>query len=867
VRLQLLISLTKTNLRFREILILFLLLLIGIKSASSQNMPGFNTGNYSGVTGIDLQPANIADNRYKIDLCLLGYGTNFSNNFIGFKSKALTGSQIINPTGDVQKDYLKSYIGQNEFNRLNLDMYLQSFSVLISMDKGRGFAFTFKLRGQLNIENFTNPLANILYNSNKLPEYWKIVLNNDQAAINSMLWADIGLGYGQPIYDKGRHFIKVGGKLKFMPGIDAGYLFAKNLNYKFKNRDSLDLFSTKFGYGHSDNYEINYNLIKVNRFSTIPGLGFDAGVVYEYREADINKTDDQENKYKFKLGFSLIDFGYITFNKSPNSRDFDASVSGWDISNIKLSGNKTPIQNLDDTLNRRFVNKSGKGSFTMVLPAGVSLQGDYHIHQGFYAAFVANVHPNLGNEEHRLSGLDYYTIVPRWESKRFGVFLPQSMNGYGIVNSGIALRMGPVAIGSSDIFNLWLSNYVRSIDVNVSIKISFLKKKPKGKTAQFYNPNLVPTGPKTVKKKDKRDSDGDGVPNEIDKCPNQYGSPSAFGCPDLDGDSVTDNLDLCPATPGVPSLGGCPDLDKDRIIDQNDSCKDVPGEISLNGCPDKDKDGVADYLDKCPDMAGPPESNGCPDTDHDGVPDNLDKCPQLAGSPSTKGCPDSDGDGIMDYLDKCPDKPGTLKMEGCPDTDKDGIPDHLDLCPELAGTKLMKGCPGGDEDKDGVPDQVDQCPKEKGSIDLNGCPGKDSDFDGIADESDLCPFTPGLPTRKGCPNATKDLVNQTELINKLDNLFEEDKFYLEPSQLPLIDAWVKLAIKELDRVYRVQATYIKGSPQAQLVKDRAYTLKKYIVSKGLGFHFISTEVKEVDPTKGTRVLPEDGRVIIRILNK
>jgi OOP family OmpA-OmpF porin len=90
--------------------------------------------------------------------------------------------------------------------------------------------------------------------------------------------------------------------------------------------------------------------------------------------------------------------------------------------------------------------------------------------------------------------------------------------------------------------------------------------------------------------------------------------------PDSDGDGVLDNLDKCPGTPaGV--------------------------KVDENGCPlDSDGDGVPDYLDKCP---GTPagvkvEKDGCPlDSDGDGVPDYLDKCPETSKGMAVDqdGCP------------------------------------------------------------------------------------------------------------------------------------------------------------------------------------------------------------------------------------
>lgn len=55
------------------------------------------------------------------------------------------------------------------------------------------------------------------------------------------------------------------------------------------------------------------------------------------------------------------------------------------------------------------------------------------------------------------------------------------------------------------------------------------------------------------------DSDGDGVPDASDNCPNQIGPASNGGCPlpDADNDGVDDANDLCPNLAG-PAPTGCP---------------------------------------------------------------------------------------------------------------------------------------------------------------------------------------------------------------------------------------------------------------------------------------------------------------------
>lgn len=130
-----------------------------------------------------------------------------------------------------------------------------------------------------------------------------------------------------------------------------------------------------------------------------------------------------------------------------------------------------------------------------------------------------------------------------------------------------------------------------------------------------------------------RDTDGDGIIDDVDACPQTPGEanddPDKHGCPppdDRDGDGIVDADDACPDTPGEasddPEQHGCPpDRDGDGVIDDEDACPDTPGirtdDPDTNGCPgDRDGDGVRDPDDACPDTPGArnadPKKNGCP---------------------------------------------------------------------------------------------------------------------------------------------------------------------------------------------------------------------------------------------------------------
>jgi hypothetical protein len=235
---------------------------------------------------------------------------------------------------------------------------------------------------------------------------------------------------------------------------------------------------------------------------------------------------------------------------------------------------------------------------------------------------------------------------------------------------------------------------------------------------------------------------------------------------DADNDGVPDDLDQCPELPE----------DKDGFED-NDGCPEI----------DNDDDGILDKDDACPNQAGSPSpdprKNGCPqpDRDKDGVPDDVDACPDEKGietdDPKTNGCPrfhDRDKDGIPDKADRCPDQP----------EDADGVQDD-------------DGCPDPDNDGDGIADIQDACPKEPGDPSpdpkLNGCPNPDRDGDTYDNGTDKCPDEPetfnGVQDDDGCPDTGgKPLVTLEEIKG------QGPRFKLGPKGARVLDEVVLRAI-------------------------------------------------------------------------
>ena len=243
---------------------------------------------------------------------------------------------------------------------------------------------------------------------------------------------------------------------------------------------------------------------------------------------------------------------------------------------------------------------------------------------------------NVSNEDlyyYSIDGIIKYNIPG--QSKFLGMDTnPYLYAGYGLSNFGesdISFGSNKTSYGAS--FGAGIDFQIsKNIALNTGVSYKSLDEKNAYSNLQHIVGIKFNFG--------KGDSDGDGVPDKKDNCPDFPGLSELNGCPDSDGDGISDEKDLCPSRPGLNSMGGCPDSDGDGVSDLTDPC---PNKTGLNGapCPDSDGDGLVDNIDNCPNIAGPKSNAGCKlsDLDNDGIPNINDNCPDEAGEIKLRGCP------------------------------------------------------------------------------------------------------------------------------------------------------------------------------------------------------------------------------------
>ena len=324
------------------------------------------------------------------------------------------------------------------------------------------------------------------------------------------------------------------------------------------------------------------------------------------------------------------------------------------------------------------------------------------------------------------------------------------------------------------------------------------------------------------------DTDGDGVTDAADRCPEDAGLVREFGCPasvDAEDDVSAGTVDETVAETDAEMPA---DSDGDGIADDTDQCPQQAGNTDT-GCP-------TPATAVAPEPVAAPEPAPTTDADSDGIFDADDGCPQEAGSPDNEGCPvegDSDGDGVADSEDLCPQSSGVVENRGCPaDSDADGLPDTQDQCPEKQGPIDSGGCPL-DTDGDGVEDALDECVDVAGDADYNGCPlVLDADGDGIADADDVCPQEDGAGSEDGCP-----AVEQTTLESLgADISFETASATLTDESKELLDV-VASILKKYPAVKLLVEGHTDNQGQApinlRLSEQRARACTTYLARQGI----------------------------------
>ncbi|MGA9639103.1 DUF5723 family protein [Flavobacterium sp.] len=563
--------------------LLGILVLTSFVSANAQSYQGFTHDNYAGVQGVLFNPASIVDSRFKTDINLVSISASVNNDAYGVSI-----SDALKSDFDFDKEGKKSFTNNNNAV-VNTDVMGPSF--MFNIAPKHSLAIFTRARAFVNVLNINGTVINDLTKENQTT-FPSATLGSPNAVGNS--WGEIGLSYAAVLYQRGQHFLKGGITAKYLQGVANYHFQGTNVSVAYNDLGNplLDNYTTSgtATYGSSQDFS---NDSEINFDAKSKGIGFDFGLVYEWRpEYDASRDDinylKEVNKYKIRFGVSVTDIGSMKYDKGiRNGYDLNKTFTKDDFDNAK---------NFDDFMKKEFTSTFTGGDVKSNLPTALHADVDWNIHNKFYLNLNGDINVVGKDKVSQNSISNRISLTPRFESKWFSFNVPVSYMDYSKqALVGVGLRTGVFFIGSGSAISNLVSKNSRAADIYLGLKIPVYQKH------------------KII---------------------------------DADGDGVFDTVDACPDVAGPVENNGCPwkDTDGDTILDKDDTCPNVAGPVENNGCPWKDTDGdsILDKDDSCPDVAGPVENKGCPwkDTDGDGVLDKDDKCPNVAGTVANKGCPE-----------------------------------------------------------------------------------------------------------------------------------------------------------------------------------------------------------------------------------
>lgn len=552
--------------------IAFLLLTPVCLTAFAQSFVGYGYDNYSGVNGVLLNPATMADSRYKVNVNLFAISALAGNNAYEIDRSRLFGFHFSNMPE--KHGYYKSTNTDYKYFYNNLDIL--GPSATISLTKKDALGLITRLRSMSNIYNLGDSLFRLIGDGSA--SYYNVNMMNRSLQMKSNAFAEAGVSYSRVIFKGQRDEMKLGITGKYLIGLGYASLTSGPIAIDVdpnNNIVNLQADVTAQYSGNLDNAGNGMNISRIMGKQSGHGFGLDIGFVYE-------KMSEDPSTAKLRLGISVTDIGSIKYTNSANSQEYTVSASG-------ASAQQFGIQN-GETLSAYFTRlktaglvttKAAAPMATVNLPTALHLNFDYEIYKRLFINgdilfnMLATTSPTSPNY------VTTATVTPRLEKKWVSIYSPVSYNVNGQLTWGAGVRFGPVFVGSGSVLSSLLKQRIQTADAHIGLTIPIFQhgKTPEDKKHKADTVYRSATA--------NNDRDGDGVIDSKDNCPDSAGPVALIGCPDRDGDGVPDIKDKCPDVKGSANFQGCPapDSDGDSVNDDEDKCPLVKGDKANFGCP------------------------------------------------------------------------------------------------------------------------------------------------------------------------------------------------------------------------------------------------------------------------------------------
>jgi len=468
-------------------------------SLKAQHFSGSTMGSYSGVNSGIVNPALMTNSRYYVDANVFSTGFFVHNNYAYLSQDEYSFSNFLLPGYNYplhSKEYGQgerpAYTVENK-NRKNLhsNTRVMGPSVMVAVND-HAFAFHTSFRQMNTVKDLPYDMANYFYYSlDYNPQHGYEYEHRDPIKFATLTWSEIGLSWAYMFKKDNRDRWSMGVTAKFLMGHAGAYVYLDNLKYFTPDDDNVYVRNMNGEAAYSLPIDYATNEVSGSKVKGF-GMGFDLGVSYIHTEKGHSNIkyrrlcQQRYEDYKFKVGVSLMDIGWIRFNDEARKYNYDDVSGSWE----QVDTLKSYYDNLEfisQDVNARFYDNPEDAleasKFSMYLPASLGIQLDYHWVKNWFVSGAVRLPLNYAKGQVRSPA--NLMVSPRLETQVFEIGMPFTLYDFQHPMLGAYFRFYNFTVGTDNLAGFVnLTNHY-GFNVYFSFKISLVKNRCKRKLPRF----------------------------------------------------------------------------------------------------------------------------------------------------------------------------------------------------------------------------------------------------------------------------------------------------------------------------------------------------------------------------------------------
>ncbi len=448
---------------------LFLVLLFFASTKlTAQNYHAVEGSSFAGSLGVSNNPASIVNTPFTWDIDLFSLQLTNGTNLFTIHNYSLISS--------AKKTTVDNNNGINKrFDDINFNINL--LNARFALNRKQAFAFGANIRGYGRLKTGAYNYNDTLQDVNQFFSINDIANNYNGNFIGSS-WLEGFLTYSQTIFDDSRGRLNAGITVKATRGISGSFAQLQNGTVSLNDNGTSKYYTLKTAngiYGYSYNYDgwqnsksTTQNIRDFLITNTRGGFSFDIGAEYLIKSQAISTYFDDDNyfDYDWKIGVSLLDIGHNQYRYGNKSHSFTSPVANVTDDDLNRKFDSVSnFSNINDSL-ATIVNgfSSINGKFKIQNPTRLVINVDKPLGNDFYmnANLSINLSSVFSGGSKYVQELNFLSITPRWETKRWGVYLPIQYNTEGQFWIGGAFKAGPLLFGVHNLANIFSKNKMQN---------------------------------------------------------------------------------------------------------------------------------------------------------------------------------------------------------------------------------------------------------------------------------------------------------------------------------------------------------------------------------------------------------------------